>query len=132
MSDALFFLSVREKCLVWTLDKKKVDWEFDVTLNTHTGRVADKIKQKKNIEKRKRSILWIPCKVSQGTYLALYGESGTCVFASIDVSYSFALQTEGQQKVSDHNGGRCWQREEKVQSAFVYLGRHTFKQAARL
>lgn len=26
--------------------------------------------------------------------MALYGESGTCVFASIDVSYSFALQRE--------------------------------------
>ena len=30
----------------------------------------------------------------KNTHLALYGESGTCVFASIDVSYSFALQRE--------------------------------------
>lgn len=28
----------------------------------------------------------------ENTYLALYGESGTWVFASIDVSYSFALK----------------------------------------
>lgn len=30
----------------------------------------------------------------ENTYLALYGESGTWVFASIDVSYSFALKRE--------------------------------------
>lgn len=33
-------------------------------------------------------------KITKNTYLALYGESGTWVFASIDVSYSFALQRE--------------------------------------
>lgn len=42
---------------------------------------------KKNYETMK---LW----KKENTHLALYGESGTCVFASIDVSYSFALQRE--------------------------------------
>lgn len=38
-------------------------------------------------------------KKEENTHLALYGESGTCVFASIDVSYSFALQREKSESV---------------------------------
>lgn len=67
------------------------------------------------VEKEKRE-------ESEGTYLALYGESGTCVFASMEVSYSFALQTEAQQKAVSGS------RKEKVQPRvcfFLYHGRHT-------
>lgn len=105
-----------------------VGWMKVFFYNTHSR----SSNQKKKYWERKTSILWISSKGSEGTYLALYGESGTCVFASIDVSYSFALQREreAQQNVCDQDKGRCWPRKEKVQSGFVDFGRRAIKKQA--
>lgn len=63
----------------------------------------------KTLKMKKSTILQI-----LNTYLALYGESGTWVFASIDVSYSFALQREVGKNVLNPRK-KCLALEERTQ-----------------
>lgn len=70
--------------------------------------------------------------------MALYGDSGTCVFTAIDLSYSFALQREKSETVFEyqennglpvskkHNRWKCEEKEEKVQTESVYLACQPF------
>lgn len=70
-----------------------MDFFFKESFRCSTTNIRGKILiQKKNVIffKKKKG----KPQTKENTYLALYGESGTWVFASIDVSYSFALKRE--------------------------------------
>lgn len=70
-----------------------MDFFFKESFRCSTTNIRGKILiQKKNVIFLKKKKGKPPTK--ENTYLALYGESGTWVFASIDVSYSFALKRE--------------------------------------
>lgn len=69
-----------------------MDFFFKESFRCSTTNIRGKILiQKKNVNFFKKKG---KPQTKENTYLALYGESGTWVFASIDVSYSFALKRE--------------------------------------